>query len=140
MIQKYSFVRFCIVAVLLLVFFSGFASAATVSVGSIAPDFTLRKHGTSNWVHLRDYAGEVIVLDFFAYWCGPCHTASSQLEPYVQQYFNARGGNDYGVPVRLISISVDNQYPQYVDDYINTYGLELVLDGTSLDSHSTIRT
>ncbi len=129
--QQYIALRSCSFTFLLIALLSGTVQAATVTAGDIAPNFTLREHGTSNFVSLRDYAGEVIVLDFFAPWCGPCQTASSELEPYIQEYFENRGGNNHGVPVRLISVNVDNSDPNYVDNYINYFGLELAVDDTA---------
>ncbi len=106
------------------------AAQAAVSVGSTAPDFTIRNHSTGQPLRLYNYAGNIILLDFWAYWCGPCQSAAADMEPNIVQYYRTNGGNSYGVPVQVISISVDMSDPISANNFIQTYGLELVGDDT----------
>jgi len=110
---------------------AGYGYPEPLHTGDIAPDFVLNRFDTTTPVHLRDLAGQIVVLDFFAYWCGPCKTAASELQPQVQQYYAARGGNPLHVPVQMISLSIDGSDQAATRTYIATYGLDFVLDDSA---------
>jgi thiol-disulfide isomerase/thioredoxin len=56
------------------------ASPTGPSVGSIAPDFKVRNLVTGEEVTLSSQQGKVVILTFWASWCGPCKRELPVLE------------------------------------------------------------
>jgi len=54
-------------------------------VGQAAPDFTL-KDLNGNRVSLSDFKGKVVVLNFWATWCGPCREEMPHIDVLYQKY------------------------------------------------------
>ena len=61
------------------------ACAATTVANAIAPDFTLRAADGRN-VRLDELRGQVVLVNFWATWCGPCREEMPRLDTLYQKY------------------------------------------------------
>lgn len=77
------------------------AAFAGPKPGAPAPDFTLPHliRGDGGDVSLKDYAGRVIVVDFWASWCAPC----AKTLPHLARL----GTNRPGLAVLALSLDED---------------------------------
>ncbi len=78
----------------------GFISSGSIAssglAGQAAPDFAL-KSATGDNLRLSEYRGEVVMINFWATWCGPCRQEMPHLEDLYNRYqrvgFNLLGVN-----------------------------------------------
>ena len=96
-----------LIATLLL--FSPAASAQELD-GKPAPEFSL-KNMKGKTVSLSDYEGKVVLLDFWAVWCGPCKASLPFMETLKAKY--ARHGFD------VVGLHVEDRRPSL--DKVNEY-------------------
>ena len=61
------------------------AGTESALVGKPAPDFELELLGGEKF-HLAQNKGKVVVLDFWATWCGPCLQAMPQVEQVAGEF------------------------------------------------------
>ena len=83
---------------------AAFAAAVLLSVpalagtpGAAAPQFSLAGRGGQN-VSLAQYKGQVVMINFWASWCGPCRQEMPLLESIYKKY-NKLGFTMLGVNV-----------------------------------------
>jgi peroxiredoxin len=77
-----------------------------------APEFAL-KDSNGQTVHLSDYKGKVVLLDFWATWCGPCKIEIPWFMEFEQQL------KDKGFAV--VGVSMDEDGWNVVKPYIQQY-------------------
>ena len=81
---------------LALTVFAASSLAASGLAGQPAPDFAL-KSSTGENMRLSEYRGDVVMINFWATWCGPCRQEMPLLDELYSRYervgFNLLGVN-----------------------------------------------
>jgi peroxiredoxin len=86
-----------------LLFVAGGVHAATQLLGSEAPDFVLKSVSGKN-LRLSEYRGEVVMLSFWATWCGECRAQLEELGAMHDRYRDAG--------IELLAVSLDQNARQ----------------------------
>jgi peroxiredoxin len=99
-------------------------AAETFAVGlrEEAPDFTLKSLEGSN-LRLEEYRGQVVLINFWASWCGPCRQEMPVLDRLHHRY------EDTGFAVLGINVEGDSGSAQEIVDKTNVTFPILLDDG-----------
>ena len=73
-----------------------------LTIGQTAPDFTLKNRQGKN-LNLTEQRGSIILLNFWASWCGPCRKEMPVLQTLQDKY------QDLGVSVWGVNVEQENQ-------------------------------
>jgi len=87
-------------------------SKVGVEIGQTAPDFTLDlvNGGVAS---LADYRGQIVLVNMWATWCGPCHREAPAMQTYYTQY----GGR-----FEILAVNV-GETPREARGFVTQYGL-----------------
>ncbi|HET8548255.1 MAG TPA: TlpA disulfide reductase family protein [Bryobacteraceae bacterium] len=96
-----------------------FRSARTAELNPITrraavPDFTLPALEGGSW-RLGEHAGRVVVLNFWATWCGPCREETPEFVRIYQRY-RSRG-------LEIAGIALDEDPHAVVPSFVRRFGV-----------------
>jgi peroxiredoxin len=80
--------------------------AASDLQGKLAPDFALKSASGEN-LRLSEYRGEVVMINFWATWCGPCRQEMPILDELYARY--QRAG------FHLLGVNIDDNQQQAME-------------------------
>ena len=78
--------------------------AKVTNAGDLAPDFKITADNGKTFTR-EDFGGKILVLNFWASWCGPCVSEAPSLEAFAQTY-QSKG-------VVVLGISIDRNETLY---------------------------
>lgn len=89
-------------------------SAGIQMKGDVAPDFTLQSL-EGKTVHLSDFRGKAVLLNFWATWCAPCKIEMPWFVELQKQY--ASDG------LQIVGIAMDDASPKEIADFAKEMGV-----------------
>lgn len=119
-------------AAILFVLAGIFTIGTTSASAQEAPDFTLTDINGQE-VSLSDFKGKIILVDFWATWCGPC---KMEIPSFIKLQ------EDYKDDVVILGISLDQGGPQVVVPFAEKMNINYPIvygDGTVVKAFGGVR-
>ena len=110
-----------LIATLLIAGLAVSQADASVKLKEAAPDFTLKTLEGPN-LRLEEYRGQLVLINFWASWCGPCRQEMPILDRLHQRYedtgFAVLGVNVEGeeAPAQKIVDKTNVTFPVLIDE------------------------
>lgn len=112
---------------------AGGKKAPHATLGKAKP-FELKRANDGKSVRLADFAGKVVVLDFWATWCPPCRAEIPDFIALQKQY-KSQG-------LEIVGVSVDQQGAPVVNNFAKEHGINytsLLADDKVVSAYGGIR-
>jgi cytochrome c biogenesis protein CcmG/thiol:disulfide interchange protein DsbE len=93
----------------------GWGNGVLLTKGIDAPDIEMISLGNGKPERLSMYADRIVILEFWATWCGPCQDKMSELQSYSDRY------KDWKDKVICITASVDDA-PERASKHLKAKG------------------
>jgi len=93
-------------------------AADTAATAQLAPAWQL-KDLDGNDVSSTRFKGKVVVVDFWATWCGPC---LSEIPGYIE--LQKKYGKD---GLAIVGVSLDSKSPKYVQKFAQEHGMNYTI-------------